>query len=201
MKALIARKQLTSHQKILKNAKPSDQKIGATSGATITFAEEITIDGPGFRQKFEGRVLAWGRATVPLRTWKHLVQHHRKLSSGDPVSIEIKAGELKFDVSIITHADIKILKSDIIPLDMAVNTELHEILGWFNKYDLSTLQLSGMWPSFRAAMDQLRGSLQSATNSLTTYGVSIEDLAVLAANRLGVHNRTQFVEILFQKEK
>ena len=200
MKAIIERKQLALHQKTLKNAKPSDKKIVSTSGTAITFSESITIDGPGFRQKFDGRVLTWGRATVPLRTWTYLIMHYKKLSTGDPICIEIQDGELKFDNSTIRHDDIRMLKSDELPLDMAVNTELYEIIKWFNKHDLGALRASGMWPSFRAAMDQLRGNLQNATNHLTPYGITVEDLAVLAANKMGIKNRDRFIEILFQDD-
>lgn len=200
MKALVERGQLALHQKILKNAKPSDKKIQSTSSTAITFSENITVNGPGFRQKFEGRVLTWGRATVPLRTWTHLIMHYRKLSTGDPICIEIKDGELKFDASTIRHDDIRMLKSDALPPDMAVNTELYEIIRWFSEHNLADLQVSGMWPSLRAAMDQFKTALQNAAFYLKPYGVSVKDMAGLAVDKMGIKNRDRFIAILFQDD-
>lgn len=118
------------------------------------------------------------------------------------ITIEAEDGLIRFHTIEMRSPEIKVSPLDKIAPEIPLNADYIQIIVSSFKQEIKydRLKTSAIWKVLKEHMEQLRHQLMRATSDLYEYGVKMEDLAELVAQKLGIVDRDSFFKILFTKD-
>jgi len=199
MKIIIKKSEMLKHKKTIKVLKAS--KIHPKSAVTLTASEKLTIVGQGFKNEMDCQSLRWGSVTIPFATWKGYFRVLHTIPD-EEITIEAEDDIIRFHTYQLKSPAIRVSHLDKISLAIPLNATPWQIImfPFENNISYEKLRNSAIWNAVNVHMESVRRHVRKAAVELQPYGVKVEDLAELVAQRLGISDRETFFKILFFKD-
>ena len=143
----------------------------------------------------------WGAVSLPYTLWRRMIVDMAPALGEKDIPIfadmlEMWVGSLKF-----TNAGIIATKLDRVPLEIPADAEPIEIVQFAMAREITTLMGSAAWGTIKSAIERVRKQMERACEPVKKYGVTVEDICKLVAQRVGIENQERFIQTLFRRSR
>jgi hypothetical protein len=196
MKATIQKSELLVHRKHLKTLR-IPKKIAEKADVTISISEKFVITGPGFSDILDCKAIQWGTATMPYKTWAHLIENLVPVTKGKEITLS--AGNKVFlygDIRIVNPA-IYVAEPEKTSTEIPADVRPIDIVILAMRNDVRIPKESILEKRVKKAVDQVRSEIKRACAPLSKYGVTKEEIVSMVAEKLSFDNEEGLIDILF----
>ena len=200
MKVTVPKKELLRHGKHLKTLKFSKQAINEAE-VNLIVSEKFVVTGPGFSETLECAPVKWGTATMPYKTWAHLVQKLVPVTKLKEITISVGNQEFRYGEMKIVHPAIYVAGPDRSSVEIPPDARPIEVALFAIRNDVYIPRGSILEKRVKKFIDQARKEIVGAYTPLSKYGVTIEDIISLVAENISLESEEGLIKVLFDSQR
>lgn len=200
MKATVPKKELLRHGKHLKTLRFSKEAINEAE-VNLVVSEKFVVTGPGFSETLECKPVKWGAATMPYRTWAHLVLKLVPVTKLKEITISIGNREFRYGEMKIVHPAIYVSGPDRSSVEIPPDARPIEVALFAIRNDNFIPKGSILEKRVRKFVDQARNEILGSQTLLSKYGVTIEDIISLVAERASLEGEERLIQVLLDSQR
>jgi len=196
MKATLQKSELLLHRKHLKIL-GLQKKMAKEAEVTLTVCEKFVVTGPGFSETLECKAIKWGTARVPYKLWAHLVENLVPATKLKEITISVGHREFHYGEMKIMNPAVCAAGPDKSSIEVPADATPIDIIIFAMRSDVGIPRNSVLEKRVKDALDSSRREIRSALAPLGKYGVTVEDLVSLVAERISFDDEKGLFAALF----
>mgnify|MGYP000288939770 CR=1 FL=1 len=196
MKATLQKTELLLHRKHLQILK-LQKKMAKKAEVTLTVSEKFVVTGPGFSETLECKAIKWGSARVPFRLWAHLIENLVPASKFKEITISVGHREFHYGEMKIMNSAVCVSGPDKSSVEVPADATAMDIIIFAMSGEVGIRKNSVLEKRLEDALNSARREIKTAYYPLRKYGVTVEDLVSLVAERISFDDKEGLFGVLF----